>query len=109
MARRSLIRASITVTTPATPGASITAVRPLGQHGEQSPLPGPAGPDRQLSRQPVHAQLRLGAASKFNAVFADGHVQGISYSVTTTILGNLCNISDGNVIDPNSYSGRRKK
>jgi prepilin-type N-terminal cleavage/methylation domain-containing protein/prepilin-type processing-associated H-X9-DG protein len=40
---------------------------------------------------------------KMNAVFCDGAVNGISYSVTPTVFQNLCNISDGNTIDPSSY------
>jgi prepilin-type N-terminal cleavage/methylation domain-containing protein/prepilin-type processing-associated H-X9-DG protein len=41
--------------------------------------------------------------SRFNALFCDGSVQAISYSVTTVVMQNLCNISDGAVIDPSSY------
>jgi prepilin-type N-terminal cleavage/methylation domain-containing protein/prepilin-type processing-associated H-X9-DG protein len=42
-------------------------------------------------------------AGRFNAVFCDGSVRTISYSVSTTVFQNLSNVSDGNPIDPNSY------
>jgi len=41
--------------------------------------------------------------SKMNAVFCDGSVQGISYSVPLATFVNLCNIADGQVINPSSY------
>jgi len=42
-------------------------------------------------------------ASKMNAVFMDGSVQGVSYSVPLLTFQNLCNISDGAVINPTQY------
>jgi len=38
-----------------------------------------------------------------NAVFADGHVQPISYSVNLTVFQNLCGTNDGNVIVSGSF------
>jgi len=40
---------------------------------------------------------------KINAVFCDGSVQGISYSVTTAVMQQLCYINDGTVIPSGSY------
>ena len=40
---------------------------------------------------------------KMNAVFCDGSVQGINYSVTKTVFERLCYINDGNVVQSNSY------
>jgi len=42
-------------------------------------------------------------AGKMNAVFCDGSVQGINYSVTTAVFGSLGSINDGAVIAANSY------
>ena len=42
-------------------------------------------------------------SQRMNAVFADGHVQGINYSVNLGVFQNLCNITDGQVIDSSSY------
>lgn len=41
--------------------------------------------------------------AKFNAVFCDGSVQSISYSATTQVIGQLCGINDGTVIDPSGF------
>ncbi|HTU23313.1 MAG TPA: DUF1559 domain-containing protein [Gemmataceae bacterium] len=41
--------------------------------------------------------------AKFNAVFCDGSVQNISYSVTTTVFAELCGINDGAVIAAGSF------
>jgi prepilin-type N-terminal cleavage/methylation domain-containing protein/prepilin-type processing-associated H-X9-DG protein len=41
--------------------------------------------------------------SKFNAVFCDGSVQGISYSVTVPIIQALGGINDGTVVANGSY------
>jgi prepilin-type N-terminal cleavage/methylation domain-containing protein len=41
--------------------------------------------------------------AKFNAVMCDGSVQGISYSVNTTIFIALCTISGGEVVPLGSY------
>ncbi len=41
--------------------------------------------------------------AKMNAVFADGSVQNISYSVQLTIFESLCGINDGAVINPGSF------
>jgi len=40
---------------------------------------------------------------RFIAVFCDGSVQQINYSVNLTVFVNLCQINDGNVIDPSSF------
>jgi prepilin-type N-terminal cleavage/methylation domain-containing protein/prepilin-type processing-associated H-X9-DG protein len=40
---------------------------------------------------------------KFNAVFADGSVKSIKYSVTLPIFTALCNIADGQIIPDGSY------
>jgi prepilin-type N-terminal cleavage/methylation domain-containing protein/prepilin-type processing-associated H-X9-DG protein len=40
---------------------------------------------------------------KFNAVFCDGSVQGISYSVVPAVLAELCGINDGLIIQAGSY------
>jgi len=42
-------------------------------------------------------------SSKMNAVFCDGSVQGVSYSVNLTLFQNLCNIADGQVVNPSGY------
>jgi len=42
-------------------------------------------------------------SSKFNAVFADGSVQGINYSVTVAVIQALGGINDGTVIANGSY------
>ncbi len=40
---------------------------------------------------------------RFNVVFGDGSVRGISYSIDVTIFSYLGNIDDGKVFDQNSY------
>jgi prepilin-type N-terminal cleavage/methylation domain-containing protein/prepilin-type processing-associated H-X9-DG protein len=40
---------------------------------------------------------------KMNAVFGDGSVRGISYSVNVLIFNHLCNIADGAIVPDNSY------
>jgi prepilin-type N-terminal cleavage/methylation domain-containing protein/prepilin-type processing-associated H-X9-DG protein len=40
---------------------------------------------------------------KFNAVFADGSVKGIKYSVNLTIFTALCTIAGGEIVQDNSY------
>ncbi len=54
---------------------------------------------------PTNSVAEFGSShpSKFNAVFADGSVRGISYSINLTTFTNLCNIADGNIVDDNSY------
>ncbi len=54
---------------------------------------------------PFNTVADFGSAhpSRFQAVFADGSVRGINYSVNLTIFKYLCNISDGNVIPEGSY------
>jgi prepilin-type N-terminal cleavage/methylation domain-containing protein/prepilin-type processing-associated H-X9-DG protein len=48
----------------------------------------------------TNSQAEFGSSHplKFNAVFADGSVRPISYSVNLTIFGYLCNVADGQVV-----------
>lgn len=41
--------------------------------------------------------------NRFQAVFGDGSVRGINYSVNLTVFQRLCHISDGNMIQEGSY------
>jgi prepilin-type N-terminal cleavage/methylation domain-containing protein/prepilin-type processing-associated H-X9-DG protein len=53
---------------------------------------------------PTHSDHSFGSShpSKFNAVFADGAVRSISYTVDLTVFGYLCNIADGQPV-PSDY------
>jgi len=63
----------------------------------------PDGPGASCSGDGGTHGFGVSHASKMNAVFMDGSVQGVSYSVSTGVFQNLCNISDGLVINPTSY------
>ncbi len=39
----------------------------------------------------------------FNAAMCDGSVRSVKYGTAASIMQNLVNIADGNVLDPNSY------
>jgi prepilin-type N-terminal cleavage/methylation domain-containing protein/prepilin-type processing-associated H-X9-DG protein len=64
------------------------------------------GPDpdyRDLSQVDGDTQFGSSHPSRFNVLFADGSVRSISYSIDPLVFSYLGNISDGEVIDPNSF------
>jgi prepilin-type N-terminal cleavage/methylation domain-containing protein len=67
--------------------------------------PGPDQPTFPLVGTPPYWNSTFGSShpAGFQAVLADGSVRTIGYQIDPTTLRNLGNISDGQVIDPDSF------
>jgi prepilin-type processing-associated H-X9-DG protein len=62
-------------------------------------------PARDFTGETWDEERRFGSShrDRFNAVFADGSVRPISYTIDPTIFSYLGNRSDGNVVDENKF------
>ena len=76
-------------TIPATPGAGTPAMRATMTTRWAMPLSAPAGFERLVGMRPGNPWVRVPHTAKFNAVFCDGHVAGIGYSVTTSQFSRI--------------------